>query len=142
MTYTEDTDFEALAHALIGCTLPKTDWTHEAHFAAALWFIRHPERDAEREMPSTILAYNEATGVPNTDREGYHETITLASLRMAERHLRTHCEAARLGHVLSTLMDGPLGHSGWLLTYWSRPVLFSVAARRRWVGPDLQKLPV
>jgi len=142
MTYTDDRDFEALAHALIGCTLPKTDWTHEAHFAAALWFIRHPERDAEREMPSTILAYNEATGVANTDTEGYHETITLASIRMAASHFSSFEPGTSLGLVLSSLMQTELGRSSWMFTYWSKPVLFSVSARRRWVDPDLQKLPV
>ena len=39
--------------------------------------------NAFREMPGLIRAYNESTGVPNTDTGGYHETITLASLRAA-----------------------------------------------------------
>ena len=34
-----------------------------------------------------IRAYNEATGVANTYTEGYHETITQASLRAARSFL-------------------------------------------------------
>jgi hypothetical protein len=33
------------------------------------------------------------------------------------------------------------GRSDWLLTYWSKSLLFSVAARRAWVEPDLRPLP-
>jgi len=39
------------------------------------------------------------------------------------------------------LMASPLGRSEWLLTYWSRPRLFSVEARRAWLDPDIQTLP-
>jgi hypothetical protein len=39
------------------------------------------------------------------------------------------------------MMAGECGQSGWLLAYWSKPVLFSAKARRDWVAPDLQPLP-
>jgi hypothetical protein len=33
------------------------------------------------------------------------------------------------------------GRSDWLLARWRRETLFSVAARRDWVAPDLAPLP-
>ncbi|MDJ0920158.1 MAG: hypothetical protein QNI84_03460 [Henriciella sp.] len=141
MTFPDEDHFDSLARDLIGCELPKSEWTHEAHFAAALWFIRHPVRNAEREMPSVIIAYNEATGVANTDTDGYHETITLASIRMAKHYLAAHPGDTALSDVLSGLMRSPLGRSSWPLDYWTKPVLFSVTARRRWVDPDIKPLP-
>jgi hypothetical protein len=91
-------------------------------------------------MPKIIRAYNEATGVMNTDTTGYHETITLASLRAARAWLEARPRAP-LHKSLNQLLASAYGRSTWLLTYWSKPVLFSVSARRAWVEPDLQALP-
>jgi hypothetical protein len=92
------------------------------------------------EMPPLIRAYNEATGVQNTDTSGYHETITVASLRAAHCWLADRPDAA-LHAVLNELLATPVGRSDWLLTYWSKAVLFSAHARRVWVDPDLRPLP-
>jgi hypothetical protein len=43
--------------------------------------------------------------------------------------------------VLEELLASPYGRSDWLLTYWSRECLFSAAARRTWVSPDLHPFP-
>ena len=66
-------------------SLPRSEWTHAAHFAVALWLLKRRGSHAAREMPPLIRAYNEVTGVPNTVTSGYHETITLASLRATTR---------------------------------------------------------
>ena len=125
---------------LLDRTLPKARWTHAAHFAAACWLLRRTGVDVVREMPGIIRAYNESTGVPNTDTGGYHETITMASLRASRAWL-----AARPGEALHIAVNGLLGsefgRSDWLLTYWSKPVLFSVDARRGWLEPNLRALP-
>ena len=135
-----EADIERIARCLINRSLPKPEWTHKAHFAVALWLLRHHGLQAMSEMPGLIRAYNEATGVPNSDTSGYHETITLASLRAGHAWLaeRPH---APLHVSLRELLEGPYGRSDWPLTYWSRERLFSIAARRGWVDPDLQPLP-
>lgn len=139
-SHLSDADIERIGLGVLHRTLPKPEWTHAAHFAAALWLLTRPDRDALREMPGLIRAYNEATGVANTDSGGYHETITLASLRAARAwlHARPH---EPLHVALEGLLGSSVGRSDWLLAYWSRPVLFSVEARRRWVEPDLATLP-
>jgi hypothetical protein len=78
--------------------------------------------------------------VANSDSEGYHETITVASLRAASAWLRSRPDAP-LATTLAEFLATEFGRSGWLLTYWSKPVLFSVTARRAWVEPDLRPLP-
>lgn len=135
-----DTDIARIGEGVIARTLPKPEWTHAAHFAAALWVLTRPHLDARRDMPGLIRAYNEATGTPNTDTSGYHETITQASLRGARAHLAAR-PGANLSHVLADVLAGPLGRSDWLLAYWTKDRLFSVEARRRWVEPDLRPLP-
>ncbi len=140
MTTLTDTDIDRIARGVTDRTLPKPEWTHAAHFATALWMITRHGSDAERLMPGLIRAYNEATNTPNTDTGGYHETITLASLRAARFMLEAHPDMG-LSDVLAALMARDFGKSGWLLAYWCKETLFSVEARRGWVEPDVQQLP-
>ncbi len=140
MFFASDSDIDRIGRGLIDRSLPKTEWTHAAHFAAAFWLLRQPDRNAMRDMPNLIRAYNEATGVSNTDSSGYHETITIASLRAARAWLMARPHAS-LHAALNELLTHDLGRSDWLLTYWSRPLLFSAAARRAWIEPDLKPLP-
>ncbi|MCG8441332.1 MAG: hypothetical protein MI723_05940, partial [Caulobacterales bacterium] len=130
-----------IARGLMDRSLPKPEWTHAAHFAAAIWMLRDGETDPWRDLPGYIRAYNEATGVMNSDEEGYHETITVASLRAAEHRLRQARPHEPTFRIVNALMASELGRSGWLLAHWSKAVLFSVRARRGWVEPDLAPLP-
>ena len=137
-----DREIERIGTAFIAGSLPKPEWTHAAHFAAVLYLLRHrPEWEVSIAMPPLIRSYNEATGVANTDNGGYHETITQASIRAARSVLQAHGTEVALHRVLNALLESELGRSDWLLRYWSRPVLFSVAARRHWLAPDLAVLP-
>jgi hypothetical protein len=134
-----DSDIDRVGLGLIYRTLPKPEWTHAGHFAAALWLLRHrPDWELSGRMPPLIRAYNEATGVENTDTGGYHETITLASIAAAAAVLASRPSQAPLHEVVDALMAGPLGRSDWPLAYWSKQRLFSVEARRAWVAPDLK----
>ena len=141
MTFSSDTEIEHIAKGVLDLSLPKVEWTHAAHFAAAVWLLTDPDIDAFTQMPGFIRAYNEATGVANTDTGGYHETITRASL-LAARHIcaKAKPDTPRFESV-NTIMTGPYGHPDWLLTYWSRNRLFSTQARKSWVAPDLAPLP-
>ncbi|KAF2989252.1 hypothetical protein OGR47_08250 [Methylocystis sp. MJC1] len=137
-----DAAIERIALGVIDRTLPKADWTHAAHFAAAVWLLRY-RRDltTASAIKGLIVAYNEATGTPNTDTGGYHHTITLASMRAASAHLGAYPETASLHCIANELMASPLGHPDWLLAYWRRETLFSIPARHEWTAPDLAPLP-
>jgi hypothetical protein len=139
--FTCDGEIAAIGHGVLDLSLPKPSWTHAAHFATALWLFRwRPDLDVSQAMPGFIRAYNRATGVANTDTEGYHETITQASLRAARSFLRQDPRRS-LFETCNALMASPLGRSDWLFVYWSRARLFCVEARRGWVEPDLEPLP-
>ena len=112
--YFNDHEIERIGTAFIARTLPKPEWTHAGHFAAVLYLLRHrPDWDVSTAMPPLIRAYNEATGVANTDNGGYHETITQASIRAARHVLITHGLRGEAVHrVVNALLvefgDGPL----------------------------------
>ena len=139
--FTSDDEVAAIAHGLLDRTLPKSVWTHAAHFAATLWLLTtRPDFDLLEHLPDIIRAYNEATGTANTDTSGYHETITQVSIRAARSYLRT-SPPRPLYATCNALMASSLGNSKWLLDYWSRDRLFSVEARRAWFEPDIRELP-
>ena len=132
-----DSDIIAIGEGLRDLTLPKTDWTHAAHVAAAVWLVHENGVAAEQLMPDMIRTYNEATGVANTDRSGYHHTITIASLRLIACMGRDGSLAEIFDRAMASGLDDP----NWLFEHYSPDRLFSVEARRGWVDPDRRSLP-
>ena len=66
--YPDDAAITQLAAGVLDRSLPKSAWTHAAHFALALWLLRHqPDAATPDAMRSTIRAYNDATGTVNVD---------------------------------------------------------------------------
>jgi hypothetical protein len=139
--FSNDIEIARAGRKFLDLSLPKPEWTHAAHFAVTLWLMRHrPDLDLKADMAGLIRAFNEATGTPNTDTGGYHETITQASLAVV-RPLLASASLRPLHEILDTLLASPLGDAKWLLEYWSRERLFCVEARRHWVPPDIKPLP-
>ncbi|KXU31335.1 hypothetical protein A0J57_16645 [Sphingobium sp. 22B] len=137
-----DEEIERIASGFCARTLPKEEWTHGAHFATALWLmLRRTDMLAERDMPGMIAAYNESMGGVNSDSAGYHETITMASLKAARAVLAGLPGEPSPAEVFAALMRSPMADKDWLFAYWSRERLMSTEARRRWVEPDLTPLP-
>jgi hypothetical protein len=139
--FTSDGDIAAIGRGLLERTLPKPAWTHAAHLAAAAWILVYrPDLDAPRALPQAIRAYNESTGVANTDTGGYHATITLASIAAVRAFLAERPPEPFFASC-NALVRSPLGDPGWLLAYWTRERLFSSAARRGWIEPDRKPMP-
>jgi hypothetical protein len=140
--FANEAEIIRIGEGLFSCTLPRTEWTHAAHFAAALWLMRYrPDLDAAQTMPGLIRSYNQSVGRMNDDSGGYHETITLASLRAARGVLDAYPPDMPVHRIVNALMWSSLANPNWLLEYWSRERLMSVEARRTWVEPDLKSLP-
>lgn len=135
MSFETDAHIKALTKAFRACTLPKERWTHAAHWAGALCLLSEDEHAAFRDMPGMIRAFNESVGGQNTDCEGYHETITIASLRVAAHALTSAPDDMPLHEILSRLLAGPYGKPDWLLEYWRKDTLFNKKARREWIDP-------
>jgi hypothetical protein len=140
--YASEADIIRIGEGFSACTLPRGEWIHAAHFAAALWLMRYrTDMDAGREMPRMIRAYNESVGRVNDDNGGYHETITQASLRALRGVLDANPADMPVYRIVNALMASNLGNPNWLLEYWSRDLLMSALARRQWQEPDLKALP-
>jgi hypothetical protein len=133
-----DAEIRRIGEGLIACTLPREDWTHEAHLAACLWIIRdRPDIKAEDELPQIIPRYNESVGGVNSDSEGYHETITQIYIAAVRDHLSEIDRHASLTDAVNALLLSDRGKRDWPLRSYTRETLFSVEARRGFVLPDL-----
>ncbi len=141
MYFSSESDIHFIAEGMINKTLPKSQWTHAAHFAVAVWLLRNENYDAFAQMPDFIRNYNEASGTPNTDTDGYHETITMASLLATKSFVDSQPRHCSLHEIVNGILVSDLTDPSWLLQYWSRGCLFSVQACREWIEPDLAPLP-
>ena len=136
---------EAVAHVgegLLARTLPRAEWTHEAHLAATVFLLlHHPQIDLDAELPRLIRGYNESVGGVNDDTQGYHDTITRAYLRGVRLFLKEADRSRPLHELVNGLLHSPMGERDWPLRFWSKEQLLSVEPRRGWVGPDLNAIP-
>ena len=136
-----DGEIRAIGEGLLARTLPKPQWTHAAHCVATLYLLHaHPELVLERDLPGIIARYNESTGTPNTDSGGYHETITQFYIRALKAFVAGLSAGLPLNEICNRLLASPVAAQEFPFRYYSKALLFSVAARRRWVEPDLAPL--
>jgi hypothetical protein len=138
--FADDEAVRHVARGLLDCSLPRAEWTHEAHLAATTCLVReYPDFVPERDLPETIARYNEAVGGVNSDSEGYHETITQAYVRAVRVHCAEH-PGGSLSACVNALLASHRGARDYPPRFWSEEVLFSVAARRGFAEPDLAPL--
>jgi hypothetical protein len=136
-----DDAIRRIGEGLIARSLPKAQWTHEAHLAACAWLIvARGDIAPERDLPDIIRTYNASVGGVNDAAQGYHETITQVSIRAVRRHLAG-TEGQGLTARVNALLQAPEGRRDWPLRFYTPDLLFSPAARLGWVEPDLQPLP-
>ncbi len=122
-------------------TLPREEWTHEAHLAACTWIVRDcPDIDPATDTAGIISAYNVAAGGVNDDTQGYHETITQVYIAGVTVHLREIGSDVPLCEAVNALLLSNRGRRDLPLRFYSKDLLFSVPARRGFVPPDRASL--
>jgi hypothetical protein len=140
--FASDVDVEHVGEGVLALTLPKPEWTHEAHLGTTTYLLlRHPEIDLDKELPSLIRRYNESVGGVNSETEGYHETITRVFLHGVRLFLSKAGLGAPVHELVNELLLSPIGRRDWPLRFYSSATLFSVEARRNFVEPDIAALP-
>lgn len=137
MSYRTIAEIAALIERFENCTVNAAEWTHAAHLTAAAWYVLHHDLpEAINKMRAGILRLNEAHGTPNTETRGYHETLTVFWVRRAADFFGAvkdeNLSIETINEFIARHADSrlPLG-------FYSAEVLFSPAARARFVAPDL-----
>jgi hypothetical protein len=131
-----------IAARFSAAAIPATEWTHHTHLVVGAWHVaRFGAEMALARLRGGIRALNAAHRTVDSDTRGYHETITRAYVRLLDGFLRGRPAGEPLDDSVAAMLTGPLASREVLLRHYSRPVLFSTAARRGWVEPDLEPLP-
>ncbi|MEI9850002.1 MAG: hypothetical protein WDN24_02980 [Sphingomonas sp.] len=139
--FADDAEIRHLGEGLLACTLRRPEWTHEAHLAACLYLLaERPDVDVDAGIAGIIARFNQSVGGVNDDAQGYHDTITRAYVAGVRRFLSQTGETGLAARVNALLLS-PAGRRDWPLGFYSRELLFSVAARRGFVAPDRAPLP-
>ena len=126
-----------VGEGLLARTLPKAEWTHEAHLAACLWLLtERPDIDLARKLRGIISSYNESVGGVNDATQGYHHTITLTFLAGVRAFLARSDPSLPLVAKVNALLASPEGRRDWPLRHYSPERLFTTAARLDYVAPD------
>ncbi|HWA73416.1 MAG TPA: hypothetical protein VG937_13815 [Polyangiaceae bacterium] len=136
-----ESELAELAAAFLAGTLPRERWTHAAHLAVGAWHVHHlGESVAIDTLRLGIRKLNTAHGTQNTSTGGYHETITVAYVRLIAAFLAALSGDVPLEQRVSALLESPLAERTFLFRFWSKSLLMSAEARANWVAPDLLPL--
>jgi hypothetical protein len=140
--FPSDAEIEHIAEGFLERSLPRVEWTHEAHLATTAYLLlRRADIDVDKDLPTLIRRYNESVGGVNSDSEGYHETITRVFLHGVRLSLEEADSEAPLQARVNDLILSLVGRRDWPLRFYSPERLFSVEARRHFIDPDLSALP-
>jgi hypothetical protein len=135
-----ESEIDAFLAAFEGCTMPKARWTHGAHLLTGACYVHALGQAAAIDrMRICVKRYNESVGGKNTETSGYHETITIAWVKLLDSLLREvsgdgtpeRAEFARLA------VERFVGDREIFRRYYDFDVAASVEARRSWIQPTL-----
>ncbi len=139
-----------LVEAFLAGTLPRAEWTHEAHLRVGAWHVQHHGADGALPLlRERIRRLNDRHGTVNSATSGYHETITAAYARLiadffsasaSESASAVAGEGIDLEARVAALLASPLADRAALFRFWSRERLLSPEARAAWLPPDLAPL--
>jgi hypothetical protein len=118
--------------------LPKAEWTHAAHVAMAAYFaFDHAAAATFAIMKAGILHHNTSVGTPNTEDNGYHETLTRFWSSEIGEFVRAGRYRSRLEAVWAAVSAFGSDRDRFR-RFYSFDVVRDRRARREWVAPDRQ----
>lgn len=122
-----------------GCAIPLEEWNHRAHLRVAWTYLRRHGLDGAIERMRGIPRFNASKGLVDLLDGGYHDTLTVAWLKILDAMIKTHGVEADA----TTFLDKHTQlHSKVLLRlYYSRDRIMSWEAKRGFLEPDLVPLP-
>lgn len=120
--------------------IPADRWDHRTHLRIAYLHLRRwPFPEALERMRTGIQAVNRAVGRPENETSGYHETATVAWLRLVAFTLAEYGP----GHDSEDFLTAQpqLTHKQVLRFFYSPGRFLTAEARQSFVEPDLAPLP-
>ncbi|HFA51349.1 MAG TPA: hypothetical protein ENJ95_20230 [Bacteroidetes bacterium] len=132
-------DAEQLINKFLNCTLPKGEFTHEAHLLAGLYLLSKHDDNTLPIIRQHLKKYLKYIGVESTDTSGYHETMTVYWLhqlkkRFADKNGKIHWNQGTVDELID---DEILTERNLWLSHYSKELMMSVEARKKYIEPDI-----
>lgn len=124
-------------------TIPLAEWNHRAHLTVSWLMLRRYGMDFDAALAHLrrgIQAYNALHRIEVTPTSGYHESLTVAWLRILHTTMSVYGPEESAEAFLATHTQ--LQSRVLLRLFYSRPKIMSMEARLGWVEPDLAPLPL
>ena len=136
MKYEHEREVLDLVRSFEDATIPHDDWKHAEHLVVALYYVTSHDIDtAYEKMRSGILNLLENGFKVDLKKEmPYHETITLFWMRTVAEYNDSKNGTSLLDKANEVAYKWD---KDFPLKFYSRELLFSDAARGRFVEPDL-----
>ena len=133
--YETEDDVLALVRSFEAATISRDEWKHPEHLIVALHYVAHCDVEtAIEKMRSGILnLLANGFGVDLSKEMPYHETITIFWIR-AVAHFHAASTGKPLGEKIAEMIA--LFDKEYLLTFYSRELIFSDRARASFVAAD------
>jgi hypothetical protein len=133
-------DDDAFLARFEACAIPLEEWNHRAHLRVAWTYLRKFGLDGATErMRAMIPRFNASKGIVDALDRGYHDTLTVAWLRILDATINAHGPEADATSFLDTHTQ--LHSKALLRLYYSRDRILSREAKRAFVEPDLAPFP-
>ena len=117
--------------------LPKAQWTHGAHLLTGACYVHGlGEAAAIDKMRLCVKRHNESVGTANSDTGGYHETITIAWIKLLAG-LRREAEPMERAAFAALAVERFVTDRAIFSRYYNFDLPSSVEARRTWIPPTL-----
>jgi hypothetical protein len=117
--------------------LPKARWTHGAHLLTGACYLHAlGEAAAIDKMRLCVKRHNESVGTANSDTGGYHETITIAWIKLLAGLLQEAGPMERAAFA-ALAVERFVNDRGIFSRYYDFNLPGSLEARRAWVAPTL-----
>ncbi len=120
--------------------IPLSEWNHRAHLRIAYAYLRkHPAPKVCAILRERIQAFNAAKKIENSLLSGYHETMTVAYVRLIDFTMRQHGALADSTAFLAA--QPQLCVKSLLRLYYSREMICTWEAKTTFLAPDLAPFP-
>lgn len=132
--FSTEASIQALVRGFQERTLPKVQWTHEAHLVTALWYHKnYSALEAICYLRSGIISYNISVGGKNTPEDGYHETMTLFWCRTVNQFVEAN-RGLSLVELVDKFLNSEMALKEYPLRFYTRERLFSLQARATYIA--------
>ena len=135
--FTSDAEVAALVAAFEDASIPASEFTHTAHIAVALSYLKEmPPEQALSRMREKVRAFAAHHSVGNL----YHETLTVFWMKLLDHVTDAYDVDLPLWRRIN-LIVARWGTRAPVDAHYSREVILSNTAREKWVPPDRLPLP-